>query len=81
LNRDPIANADKDLPRAATDAAICSFECTFCRACAENRLGGRCPDCGGNLVARPIRPVAKLATHPAATRRVFKPLGCNAAEA
>jgi hypothetical protein len=64
---------DKDLPPAATDAVICTFECTFCRDSAEQRLGGRCPNCGGNLVPRPIRPPAKLATHPASTRRVFKP--------
>ena len=49
---------DKDLPPAATDAMICTFECTFCRACAESRLGGVCPNCGGNLVARPLRPTA-----------------------
>jgi hypothetical protein len=28
---------DKDLPPAATDAMICTFECTFCRDCVENR--------------------------------------------
>jgi wyosine [tRNA(Phe)-imidazoG37] synthetase (radical SAM superfamily) len=25
----------KDLPPETPDAAICSFECTFCRECAE----------------------------------------------
>jgi hypothetical protein len=55
---------------------ICSFECTFCRECAEGRLGGRCPNCGGELVRRPIRPPAALALHPASTRRVYKPGGC-----
>jgi hypothetical protein len=44
---------NKDLLPAATDAMICSFECTFCRDCAETTLGGRCPNCGGGLVARP----------------------------
>ncbi len=44
------------LPPHATDATICSFECTFCRACAEGPLRGVCPNCGGNLCARPIRP-------------------------
>jgi uncharacterized protein len=67
---------DKDLPPGATDAVICSFECTFCRDCAENRLGGRCPNCGGNFVPRPIRPAAKLAKNPPSTRRVLKPEGC-----
>jgi hypothetical protein len=67
---------NKDLPPAATDAMICSFECTFCRDCVDNRLGGRCPNCGGNFVARPIRPSSKLANNPPSTVRVFKPEGC-----
>jgi len=68
---------DKDLPPSAADAVICSFECTFCRDCSANRLAGRCPNCGGNLVERPIRPVDKLATYPASSERVFKPQGCG----
>ncbi|MBV9968874.1 MAG: DUF1272 domain-containing protein [Xanthobacteraceae bacterium] len=67
---------DKDLPPAAADAVICTFECTFCRDCAERRLGGRCPNCGGNLVARPIRPAAKLEIYPPSARRVFNPQRC-----
>jgi hypothetical protein len=35
-------------------ARICSHECTFCVDCAEE-LDGRCPNCGGELVARPRR--------------------------
>jgi uncharacterized protein len=69
---------NKDLPPAATDAMICSFECTFCRDCADAKLSGRCPNCGGNLVARPIRPAEKLGKFPASTERVFKPQGCAA---
>jgi uncharacterized protein len=68
---------DKDLPPGATDALICSFECTFCRDCAESKLGGRCPNCGGNLVVRPIRPAEKLTKFPASTQRIFKPQGCG----
>jgi uncharacterized protein len=68
---------DRDLPGDSPDAMICSFECTFCRACAEGRLGGRCPNCGGGLVRRPIRPADRLAGHPASTQRVFKPDGCR----
>jgi hypothetical protein len=64
---------DKDLPPAAPDAMICTFECTFCRDCAETRLEGQCPNCGGNLTARPIRPPSKLASHPASTIRVSNP--------
>lgn len=65
-----------DLPPEAADARICSFECTFCARCAEQVLGGRCPNCGGELLARPRRPPGKLAQYPASQRRVFKPQGC-----
>ncbi len=40
---------DKDLLPEADDALICSFECTFCVACAAKYLTGRCPNCGGEL--------------------------------
>ena len=36
------------------DARICSYECTFCPACTE-AMAGVCPNCGGELVARPRR--------------------------
>ncbi len=67
---------DRALPPEATDARICSFECTFCAACADGVLAGRCPNCGGELVARPRRPAGALARHPASARRVVKPDGC-----
>jgi uncharacterized protein len=70
---------NKDLPPDDRDAMICSFECTFCRDCVETRLGRRCPNCGGELERRPIRPVSKLEKFPASTERVFKPGGCAAA--
>ncbi|MFQ5775503.1 MAG: DUF1272 domain-containing protein [Kiloniellaceae bacterium] len=35
-------------------AYICSYECTFCRDCAAE-MNRRCPNCGGELVARPRR--------------------------
>jgi uncharacterized protein len=35
-------------------AFICSFECTFCPACASG-FQNRCPHCGGELVSRPRR--------------------------
>lgn len=44
------------LPPDSAEAVICSFECTFCRACAEGPLENVCPNCGGNFCARPIRP-------------------------
>jgi len=63
---------DRDLAPDSALARICSFECTFCADCAEGRLGGRCPNCGGNFAARPIRPAAALAKYPASTERVTK---------
>lgn len=67
---------DKDLPPDSTQAMICSFECTFCQDCADQRLHGTCPNCGGELVRRPIRPTSKLLKFPASTERVVKPAGC-----
>lgn len=67
---------NRDLSPSADEAVICSFECTFCRSCAESLLRGRCPNCGGELVARPRRSAEKLARFPASTERVFKPEGC-----
>ena len=62
---------DADLP-PESDARICSFECTFCASCADGELKGACPNCGGELVRRPIRPVAALAKYPASTERVLR---------
>ncbi len=36
------------------EARICSYECTFCVACSE-AMEHVCPNCGGELVARPKR--------------------------
>ena len=66
---------DKDLPPAAPEARICSYECTFCAACVENVLRNVCPNCGGGFAPRPIRPATEhrpgvsLTQHPAATER------------
>jgi heme-degrading monooxygenase HmoA len=38
----------------AGEAYVCSFECTFCRAC-HAELRGVCPNCGGELLTRPRR--------------------------
>ncbi|MEI9984847.1 MAG: DUF1272 domain-containing protein [Aliidongia sp.] len=62
----------KDLPPDSTDAMICSFECTFCAECNAATLRGICPNCGGNLVARPIRPAALLTKYPASISRKVK---------
>ena len=62
---------DRDLPPDSAEARICTFECTFCTDCAEGRLKGVCPNCGGNFVPRPLRPPAALARFPASTERVL----------
>ncbi len=64
---------DRDLPADSALARICSFECTFCADCVAIRLGGACPNCGGQFAVRPIRPAALLAKFPASTERVVKP--------
>lgn len=63
---------DKDLPPSANDARICTFECTFCADCVENLFDNTCPNCGGNFVARPIRPAKQLLANPASTKRFTK---------
>jgi hypothetical protein len=70
----------KALPPASAEARICSFECTFCAACAETLLGNVCPNCGGGFVPRPIRPARDwkganfLGRHPAATKPRHRPV-------
>lgn len=67
---------DRNLPPDATDAMICTFECTFCASCATIVLKGTCPNCDGELVRRPARPAAALSKYPSSTVRVRKPSGC-----
>ena len=67
---------DKDLPPDASEARICSYECTFCAYCVERHLNNVCPNCGGGFAPRPIRPAREwrpglsLAKRPASTKRV-----------
>ena len=75
---------DKDLPPSATDARICSYECTFCADCAETKLQNVCPNCGGGFVPRPIRPVTNwkndnfLGKDPASTKIRHRPVDRDA---
>lgn len=68
-------SCDTDLPPSSTDARICSYECTFCSNCVENKLSNVCPNCGGGFTARPIRPAQEwrigvyLGAQPASTQR------------
>jgi hypothetical protein len=68
---------DADLPPESALARICSFECTFCADCADGRLAGTCPNCGGELVPRPRRPASKLEKFPASMARVHRPERCG----
>ncbi len=52
---------------------ICTIECTWCSDCAENVHDGVCPNCGGDLQRRPIRPPVWLEKYPASTTRVLNP--------
>src|ERR1700684_2274243 len=66
---------DVDLPPESDEAMICSFECTYCRRCATDVLRGWCPNCGGEIVARPRRAARLLDKYPASTERIHRP-GC-----
>ena len=67
---------DKDLPPSSTEARICSYECTYCDDCMNNKLHNVCPNCGGGLTPRPIRPSKEwrnglcVAKQPASEKRV-----------
>ena len=63
-------SCDRDLAPDSSDVFICTFECTWCAACAESFPEQRCPNCGGNLERRPIRPAHLLVENPASTTRV-----------
>jgi uncharacterized protein len=65
-------HCDRNLPPQSTEAYICTYECTFCLICANEVLKRVCPNCGGNLVERPIRPPNCLLKDPASTKRIGK---------
>ena len=60
---------DRDLAVDAADAYICTYECTWCEACVEHFPDRRCPNCGGNVERRPVRPAHRLATDPPSVTR------------
>ena len=66
---------DADLAPETSGAMICSFECTFCATCGET-LKGKCPNCGGALIARPTRAAALLAKYPASVTRKLRATPC-----
>jgi hypothetical protein len=86
-NSDPTCeNCNRALPPASPDVRICSYECTFCVACAEALLGNVCPNCGGGFVPRPIRPARNwknnnyLGADPASTTVKHRPVDLAAHE-
>ncbi|BAP30951.1 urease-associated protein [Chryseobacterium sp. StRB126] len=53
---------------------ICTFECTFCKDCVDYIFKNVCPNCGGGLEKRPIRPKSLLAKYPVSAEVVYKPI-------
>ena len=82
--RPTCENCNKPLPPDSTDARICSYECTFCVACAEGVLDNVCPNCGGGFAPRPVRPSRNwkgnnyLGKDPASTKVKHRPVDAAA---
>lgn len=76
--RPTCEHCTSELPPSALDARICTFECTFCARCCDDLLGGVCPNCGGELLPRPVRPDAMLAGAPGSTTRVHAAVDVDA---
>ncbi len=78
--RPTCENCNKTLAPGATDALICSYECTFCLKCVETLLKNVCPNCGGGFCPRPIRPLQNwkgdnfLGKDPASTTVRHRPI-------
>ncbi|GGY12222.1 DUF1272 domain-containing protein [Massilia dura] len=82
--RPTCEHCDKALPAHATDARICSYECTFCAGCVDGLLENVCPNCGGGFVPRPVRPVRNwkgdnyLGKDPARVEPKYRPVDAAA---
>lgn len=72
--RPTCEHCNKALPFDAEDAMICTFECTYCKACVTHELLHVCPNCGGGFEKRPIRPKELLEKYPVSTIIVHKPV-------
>jgi hypothetical protein len=78
--RPTCEHCNRPLPPEATDARICSYECTFCAECVDSVLENVCPNCGGGFTPRPIRPATNwrgdsyLGKDPASTRIKHRPV-------
>jgi hypothetical protein len=67
-------NCSKLLSYDSTEAMVCTFECTFCKACVENVLFNVCPNCGGGFEKRPVRPSRLLEKYPPTKTEYIKPV-------
>jgi len=71
--RPTCENCNRPLAPNATDAMICSYECTFCRDCAV--LSNVCPNCGAGFERRPsgrrTRGSRALRANPSRPRRTW----------
>ena len=54
---------DKDLPPDSRSVYL-FVRVYLCRGLHDGRLNGHCPNCGGELVRRPVRPEEALRRHP-----------------
>jgi hypothetical protein len=72
LNARTSSKLRMDLPPSAADAMICTFECTFCRDCIENRLKGRVPQLRGQFCAAPGAAAASAGEQPAVDAARFQ---------
>ncbi|WP_370568397.1 DUF1272 domain-containing protein [Lacinutrix sp. WUR7] len=50
--RPTCEHCNKSLPFYSKEAMICTFECTYCTACAKEVFKNICPNCGGNFTSR-----------------------------
>ncbi len=67
-------HCNKSLPPNSEEALICSYECTWCTQCNDDFLHNVCPNCGGGLQKRPIRPAKELLQNPPSSKTIFKPI-------
>jgi len=67
-------NCGKQLAENSNDAMISSFECTFCKPCVEHVLHNVCPNCGGGLEKRPVRPQDMLLNYPSTSLKIYNPV-------
>jgi hypothetical protein len=82
--RPTCEHCNKALPPSATDAMICTYECTFCANCVDAVIGNVCPNCGGGFEKRPVRPATNwkngnfLGSDPASSTVKHRPVDAQA---